>query len=81
MSILGLGRVMNRDVVPVLEQIKTCLRYGGAIFLYALNTKTAFSVEHKLFFEWNWSSPKYRAVALYGLLKKNRHVINFAALL
>ena len=32
-SSLGLGRVMNRDVAQVLEQIKRCLRYRGAIFL------------------------------------------------
>ena len=31
-SILGLGRVMNRDVARLLEQIKSCLRYGGAKF-------------------------------------------------
>ena len=39
-SVLGLGRVMNRDVARVLEQIKSCLRYGSARFLYALNTNT-----------------------------------------
>ena len=49
-SILGLGRVMNRDVAQVLEQIKICLRYGGARFLYASNTNTALL--NKLFFEW-----------------------------
>ena len=31
-SVLGLGRVMNRDVARLLEQIKSCLRYGGAKF-------------------------------------------------
>ena len=30
---------MNRDVARVLEQIKSCLRYGGGRFLYALNTE------------------------------------------
>ena len=39
-SILGLGRVMYLDVARMLEQIKS-LRYGGARFLYALNTNTA----------------------------------------
>ena len=32
-SILGLGRVISLDVARVLEQIKSCLRYGGARFL------------------------------------------------
>ena len=40
-SILDLGRVMTLDVARLLEQIKSCLRYGGARFLYALNTNTA----------------------------------------
>ena len=43
-SVLGLGRVMYLDVARMLEQsqqIKSCLRYGGARFLYALNTDTA----------------------------------------
>ena len=31
-SVKGLGRAMNRDVARVLEQIKICLRYGGARF-------------------------------------------------
>ena len=31
-SILGLGRVMYLDVARMLEQIKSCLRYGGARF-------------------------------------------------
>ena len=30
--ILGLGRVMNFDVVRMLEQIEICVRYGGARF-------------------------------------------------
>ena len=29
-SILGLGRVMYLDVARMLEQIKSCLRYGDA---------------------------------------------------
>ena len=32
---------MNRDVARMLEQIQSCLRYGGARLLYALNTNTA----------------------------------------
>ena len=40
---------MNRDVERVLEQIKSCLRYGGARFLYALNTNTAlFNISFSL---------------------------------
>ena len=40
-SILGLGRVIeNRDVARVVEQIKSCLRYGNARTVYALNTNT-----------------------------------------
>ena len=56
-SILGLGRVMNRDVARMLEQIKSCLRYGGARFLYALNTNTALL---NISFSLSGSSPKYR---------------------
>ena len=40
-SILGLGGVMYLDVARMLKSIKSCLRYGGARFLYALNTNTA----------------------------------------
>ena len=40
-SILGLRRVVNRDVAQVLEQLKSCLRYGGTRFLYILNTNAA----------------------------------------
>ena len=40
-SILGLGGVMYLDVARMLEQIKCCLRYGGARFVYVLNTNTA----------------------------------------
>ena len=29
-SVLGLGRAMSRDAARVLEQVKSCLRYGGA---------------------------------------------------
>ena len=35
-SILGLGRVMNLDVARVLEQIKSCLKYGGARFKFCM---------------------------------------------
>ena len=57
-SILGLSRVMNRDVARVLEQIKSCLRYGGERFLYALNTNTALL---NINFYLSGSSPKYRS--------------------
>ena len=33
-SVLGLGRVIYLDVARMLEKIKSCLRYGGARFLY-----------------------------------------------
>ena len=49
---------MNRDVARVLEQIKTCLRYGGERFLYALNTVTALL---KISFSLSGSNPKYRS--------------------
>ena len=63
-SILGLGRVMDRDVARVLEQIKTCLRYGGERFLYALNTNTALlNINLSL---------SGSTVVLYRLLKKNQ---------
>ena len=49
---------MNRDVARVLEQIKSCFRYGGARFVYALNTNTAlFNVSFSL----SGSSPQYRS--------------------
>ena len=57
-SILGLGRVMNRDVARVLEQIKSCLRYGVARFLYTFNTNTALL---NTSFSLSGSSPKYRS--------------------
>ena len=47
---------MNRDVARVLEQIKSCLRYGGARFLYALNTNTALL---NISISLSGSSPKY----------------------
>ena len=74
-SILGLGRVMNRDVARVLEQIKTCLRYGGARFLYALNTDTALL---NISFSLSGSSPKYRS---FVSVVKEESDINFTALL
>ena len=63
-SVLGLGRVMNLDVVRMLEQIKSCLRYGSVRFLYVLNTNTALL---NISFSLSGSSPKYRR-----LLKKNQ---------
>ena len=60
----------------VLEQIKSCLRYGGARFLYALNTNTALlNIRISLC----GSSPKYRSFVL--VVKEESDIINFAALL
>ena len=75
-SILGLGRVMNLDVARVLEQIKSCLRYGGARFLYVLNTNTALL---NITFSFSGSSPKYRSFV--SVDKEESDIINFAALL
>ena len=74
-SILGLGRVMNRDVARVLEQIKSCLRYGGARSLYALNTNTALL---NISLSLSGSSPKYRSFV--SVVKEESNIINFAAL-
>ena len=71
-----MGRVMNRDVVRVLEQIKSCLRYGGARFLYAMNTNTALLI---ISFSLSGSSPKYRSFVL--AVKEESDIINFAAIL
>ena len=49
-SILGLGRVMSRDAARVLEQVKSCLRYGGTIKTFVCFEHCL--TEHKLFFEW-----------------------------
>ena len=57
-SILGLGRVIYLDVARMLEKIKSCLRYGGARFLYALNT--------------NGTAVFPSTVALYRLIKRNQ---------
>ena len=66
---------MNRDVAQVLEQIKTCLRYGGARFLYALNIDTALL---NIRFSLSGSSPKYRS---FVSVVKEESVINSAGLL
>ena len=75
-SVLCLGRVMNLDVARVLEQIKSCLRYGGARFLYALNTNTALL---NVSFSLSGSSPRYRSFV--SVDKEESDIINFAALL
>ena len=49
---------MNRDEARVLEQIKSCLRYGDARILYDLNTNTALL---NISFSLNGNSPKYRS--------------------
>ena len=75
-SILGLGRVMTREVARVLEQIKSCLRYGGARFLSALNTDTALL---NINLSFSGGSPKYRSFV--SVVKEESDIINFAALL
>ena len=66
---------MNRDVARVLEQIKSCLRYGGARFLYALNTSTALL---NISFSLSGSGPKYRS---FVSVVKEESDINAAGLL
>ena len=75
-SILGLGRVVYLDVARMLEQIKSCLRYGGVRFLYALNTNTALL---NTSFSLSGSIPKYRSFV--SVVKEESDIINFAALL
>ena len=67
---------MNRDVARVLEQIKSCLRYEGARFLYILNTDTALL---NLSFSLSGSSTEYRSFV--SVVKEESDIINFAALL
>ena len=74
-SVLGLGRVMYLDVARMLEQIKSCLRYRGARFLYVLNTNIALLT---ISFSLSGSIPKYRS---FVSVDKEESVINFAALL
>ena len=75
-SVLGFGRIMNLDVARVLEQIKSCLRYGGARVLYALN---ANAVLLNIRFSLSGSIPKYRSFV--SVDKEELDIINFAALL
>ena len=75
-SILGLGRVLYLDVAQMLEKIKSCLRYGGARFLYALNTNTTLL---NISFSLSGSIPKYRSFV--SVDKEESDIINFAALL
>ena len=75
-SVLGLGRVIYLDVARMFEKIKSCLRYGGARFLYALNTNTALL---NVSFSLSGSSPKYRSFV--SVVKEESDIINFAALL
>ena len=70
-SILGKGRVINRDVARLLKQIKSCL-----IFVYALNTNTALL---NISFSLSGSSPKYRSFV--SVVKEESDIINFAVLL
>ena len=57
----------------MLEQIKSCLRYGAARFVYALNTNTALL---NIGFSLSGSSPKYRSFV--SVDKEESDVINFA---
>ena len=75
-SILGLGRVMSLHVAPMMEQIKSCLRYKGARFFYVLNTNTALL---NISFSLSGSSPKYRSFV--SVVKEESEILNFAALL
>ena len=75
-SVLGLGRVIYLDVARMLEQIKSCLRYGCVRFLHALNTNTALL---NISFSLSGSIPKYRSFVLVD--KEESDIINFAALL
>ena len=74
-SILRLGRVIYLDVARILEQLKSCLKYGSARFLYALNTNTALL---NISFSLSGSIPKYRS---FVSVDKEELDINFAALL
>ena len=70
-SVLGLGRTMYLDVARMLEQIKSCLRYGGARFLYALNTNTVLL---NISFSLSGSIPKYRSFV--SVDKEESDIIN-----
>ena len=63
------------DVARMLEQIKSCLRYRGARFLYALNTNTALLI---ISFSLSGSITKYRS---FVSVDKEQSDINFTALL
>ena len=73
-SVLGLGRVMYVGVVRMLEQIRSCLRYGGVRFLYALNTNTALL---NISFSLSGSIPKYRSfiyIYIYLFIFREREI-------
>ena len=71
-----MGRVMYLDVARMLEQIESCLRYGDARCLYALNIKTALL---NISFSLSGSIPKYRSFV--SVDKEESDIINFAAVL
>ena len=75
-SILGLGSIMNRHVTRVLELIKSCLKYGGARFLYALNIDIALM---SISFSLSGSSSKYRSSV--SVVRAESDINNSAALL
>ena len=58
---------MYFDVARMLEQIKSCLRYGGARFVYDLNTNTALL---NISFSLSGSIPKYRSFV--SLVRENQ---------
>ena len=67
---------MYLGVARMLKQIKSCLMYGSARFLYALNTNTALL---NINFSLSGSIPKYRSFV--SVDKEESDIINFAALL
>ena len=69
-----MGGVTYLDVARMLEQIKSCLRYGGARYLYALNTNTALL---NISFSLSGSSPKY--LSFVSVDKEESDIINFCS--
>ena len=55
----------------MLDQIKSCLRYGGARVLYVLNTNTALL---NITFCSGGSSPKYRSFVTVVKEKRKKNV-------
>ena len=72
----GFGRSYVSWCGANVQQIKSCLRYGGARFLYSLNTDTALL---NISFSLSGSIPKYRSFV--SVDKEESDIINVAALL